>query len=365
VTVSAPALVGVRQKSRWHPSAVDASVRAALQLARECPDRGVPAFHAGEVVGLVRGTREGALWTPLGSAEFAGFDCYDTLNNASKNGRKVDLPFSYGSVGVQHNWMDLWAAGGFPVAGDVAGTANTLRQFDNTSKGGLFSGSPTYLPSGAQNFYLCACEVSCSTKNTLVVVLYDRVASYDQGSVTTGSTSMTNTLAAQRYVSAGNPGLLVAVVSTAALGATAANLSAMHFTDNAGNTGVAVSAGYTMAFHASNAANEVCVPWDTTNALSVAPWIPLTGGVSGVRKVEDYTSSAVNTGTLCFVLMHPVGFFTVTSGISGSAVGAVQRRDLARTTYALEKVFSTACLSLMTHCQATQNVMGKFTLVAN
>jgi hypothetical protein len=355
----------MRQKSRWHPSAVDASVRAAIAIARECPDRGVPVFHAGEVVGLVRGVRGGALWRPLSRFEFAGFDCYDTLNNASKNGQKVDLRFNYGSVGVQHNWMDLWAAGGMPVAGDVAGTANTLRQFDNKSPGGLFSGSPGYLPTGSQNFYLCASELSCSTKNTLVVVLYDRVASYDQGTITTSLSSMTNTLAAQRYISAGNPGLLVAVVSTGALGATAANLSAMHFTDNSGNTGVAVAPGYTMAYHASNAANEVCVPWDVSNALSIAPWIPLTGGVAGVRKVEDYTSSANNTGTLCFVLMHPVGFFTVTSGLSGSAVGAVQRRDLARTVYALEKVFSTACLSLMTHCQAAQSIMGKFTLVAN
>jgi hypothetical protein len=357
----------VPRKSLWHPSAVDESIRGALVLSREAPGHTVPVFHAGEVVGLVRGMRCRchARWLPLTPAQFSGFDTYDTLNYAVKNGQVLNTFFNFPGIGTQHQWMDAFGlGGGVPPAGGFTGTANTVRLLDNTDLGSMWAGSATTRPGASQTLHQVAYEISIGSRNSAFIVLYDRVATYDGCSILVTSTTLTNGSTPARYVSAGDDGLLVAMVAQATLGATASNLTVMHYTDQAGNTAQAMSAGYTLSWFAGVSANVVAVPNGAGNT-SLTLFLPLLGGDTGVRKVEDFQSSATNVGgSVCIVMAKPLGFYCVSSGLGGSN-GVVQRRDLSRATFALEKVFTTACLSMFVYCNQGQNIMGKLQFAWN
>jgi hypothetical protein len=180
------------------------------------------------------------------------------------------------------------------------------------------------------------------------LILYDRVAAYDGCSITTTLTTLTNTLAPQRYVASGQEGLLVSVAATAATGVTASTLSAMTFTDNNGNTAVAQAAGYTQNYQTSAAAAgtqqaaQICVPFDTSNLITFTPVLALAANCSGVRKVESFTASAINTGTTCWSLIHPIAVIPLMGGSQADV-------ELHKTMRAMERIYDGACLSALFH----------------
>ena len=71
-----------------------------------------------------------------------------------------------------------------------------------------------------------------------------------------------------------------------------------------------------------------------------SPWINLAANVSGVRQLTTAISSAINTGTVHWVLLHPI----VPLQIRGNLI---QDQQLARAGFNLERVYNDACLSLM------------------
>jgi hypothetical protein len=356
------AAVHTRRKTRWNPSAVDDAVERALLACRKVP-QAVPVLHAGEVVGLVRGSWDGswADYMPLTRRQWCGFQGYPDLDQQAKNGKYTRITWNKTTSSLTVGglaWTDFWPCGGSPGAGDYSGTANTARQFDNTTVGGI---QHRYLqPAATETRHVAQWEVAvvgATTPTNRQLFLYDRVLSYDGASITTTTTTLTNTLAAQRYISAGQDGLLISVMVSAVTGATASNINTVTFTDQNGNTAVTWNPGYTVNW-------EVGIPSPSATqpaigaAIHDSPFLPMGPGVTGLRKIETFVSSAINTGTVCFALVKPLATMWGSNSV-------VTRQDLARGMFTLERVFDGACLNFLA-TQASNNaadVQGKLWLV--
>lgn len=311
------------------------------------------AFHDGRVIGAVRGSWNGesARFVPMTHKQWCSITSYTNLDISAKGGQEVKAYFfkSMSSGPFNECWSDAWPCGGIPAAGLYSGTANTLRQFDNTTTGGLYISGLT--PGSGQTRSIIGWFGSVTGTSVVnSVILYDRVATYDNGSISASLQSMTNTLAPARYVSSGNEGLLISptVQTTTALGATASNLSQLLFTDQQGNPSVAIDTTLGLAWKASAAAatatfpSVVACPSLTGQSTSNFPWLPLAANCSGVRQITSYTSSAANTGPVCFALLHPVATMWFQTGVDF-------RQELSRATFALEPIFSNACLSMLVY----------------
>lgn len=358
------------KKSRWNPSAVGNSIMNALENSRG--NAGAMAvFHQGHIVGLVRGTsdRTRAKYTPVTPSEWRNFATYDDLNTASKNGKEAWVIFNLtGSTWTSGmTWNDMWTVQGTSLGGQYTGGANTARLLDNTTQGAFNLNQR--LPGAGETRHFAQWDIGhISGSGTCIrsYILYDRVLTYDNCSVTTSTSTMTNTSTAARYISSGQEGMQISVTACGtALGATAANLSSMTVTDNAGNTAVSMAPGYTMAWYtsgplgSSSSGAPIVLPRDNANGFSFTPWLPLPGGVSGVRKIEAFTSSAINTGAVCLALVKPVGTMW------NSGTGITSHLDLTRALYTLERIYDTACLNLLMHQASsnTSNTLGRLRLV--
>ena len=349
--------VHTQSKSRFYPSKVGAIIRRAARASLYVP-RTMPVIVGREVVGLMRGGGGVARFTPVTHRQWCGFGGYAAIDAAAKNGQENRAFYLKDfSTDVSLSWTDCWNCVDVPAAGAFTGTANTLRQFDNTTLGGLNINATT--PSAGQTRHLVGwsnigAQISNPAPNISgLAMIYDRVATYESVSISSSPTTLTNTLAPARYVSSGQDGLLISVTVQTVFGATASSLSSMTVTDQNGNTNVALTPGYTLNWYTSAPAPTttsgciVVLPRDLTNGASPTPFVPLPANVSGVRQVTAFTSSATNTGSACIVLLHPVGLVWMTSESAAWT-------DLCRAGFALERVYDTACLSFMIH-QATSN----------
>lgn len=355
----APA-IRARRKSRWNPSAVDRAITEALRTSYRIPSS-MAVLHEGEVIGLVRGDSLGisSTFVPITHRQWCGFNTYNDMNNAAKNGKLTRVYFSKDTSGwtLGTIWGDTWPLTGVPGAGAYTGTANTARQFDNTTAGGLYTRSVT--PAASETKHIVEWYLSHTNPSAITirnVIVYDRVLTYESASISTTLTTLTNTLPALRYIAAGQDGLLICVTchGSVGLGATASNLSALHFTDQNGTGAVSLAPSYTLPFFdncappASNDPARICVPWNS-GGTTQTPFLPFPGGVTGVRKVEDFTSSANNSGTICVGLYKPVAVMFGRDNIT-------VQTSLARSMFALERVFDDACLSFLINEANTNSV---------
>lgn len=344
--------VHTESKTAHHPSLVDHVIKTAARHAAgvESP---VGVFMGQRVVGLVKG-RSGSRDVHvrrITHRQWCGFDGYDDLNAALRGGAVVragwrkDISAGWTRPNV---WGDYWPVAGVPVAGDYSGTANTARQFTEATPGAMVIREKT--PDGGATRHLVGstmANVSNSGSTAQFMWLYDRVLSYDGCSVSTTLTTLTNTLTAQRYAGTGELGNKILVTSSVTLGATPSDLSSMTVTDNAGNTAVALAPGYTLSWRTSSPAGSttapasVCLPHDNTNITTIAPFLPLPAGVSGVRAVEAFTSSANNTGTVCIALVQPLAW--IWQPLNQTSVYL----DTARATFQMPRIYDTACLNML------------------
>lgn len=309
----------------------EAAVRQAMWAARGVP-RVLPVVNHDGVVGHLVGRPRSAevLYCPqrAWSQIFAdrAYDCaistYDGVVAAGGLGKKFKSTFykTPTTTVVANNWYDLWPVSGSPVAGTYSGTARTAKQWDDTLAGGLYHGGNV----STDTKYVSGL-VAGATANTPTLMLYDRVLVYEACTFSTSNQAMTNGVAAQRYIGSGEPGLQIAVTCQTTLGATAAAFTQLQYTDNAGNT-------LQSAPNASGTANvivsalvstitlgsRVVSPSASGGTVSLAPFYPLAAGDAGVQLIDNYTFSAANTGTLCFVLAYPLAY--VVPGINTPVV---------------------------------------------
>lgn len=351
VETKAPALVGLLGKHGPPSWLVDGAIARAVHATQgEDTVSGVLVPHWG-CVGLVQGRRESreVRVRRISNEMWLGFDSYNAINDAIRNGACISSPWvKDGSTYSRANvWGDWWGTGTNPPAGSVNGLLNTARRFDNTSVGAIELRLKA--PSSGTR-HLVGRTLCCPTTGTGVpelMWLYDRVLAYDNCSISTLTTTLNNTLTALRYVGAGDTGLKPCFTVTTGLGGIASNLTSFVYTDNAGNAAQTAVPGYTMPWYTGGPAGSatalapVAVPHDTVNTITISPFIPLLAGDSGVRLVETFISSAVNTGNVTLALVKPLAFMWSVSG------GSVNHLDHPRMTFQLPRIFDTACLSVL------------------
>lgn len=339
------------RKSVSHPSAVDAAIDAAVAAVAGI-DRWLPVLHAGRMVALVRGyaapskLRASVALPPpgIGLSDLplsCAFTNYDSIINALGTGARIDLPWAYNpsTAPVSGNWYDLWPVGGSVASGPYSGAARASVAFTSSTTGSL--PVPSVSPQTIQilNF------LAITTASSPVVMLYDRVLTYEACTLTTGNQSFTNSVPAGRYVSAGQPGLKVLVTGQTLLGATTTNFSQLQYTNQAGTALQSVPGTPGLISSAATptttlGARVIC-PRSGAATTTIGAFLPLATGDTGVQLLSNYTCSANNTGTLAFVLGAPLAMIPVQSST------APMFMDLVTQVASLPVVQNNACLSML------------------
>jgi hypothetical protein len=349
----APSVIGLGKKSLNNPSAEDACISAAVQAHRGC-DFVQPVIFDRKIVGTVEGERFGPTVTfrrvPQHLWYRCGFTNYDQLINALTSGSRYMGIFSktHTSAPVANNWNDLWTLGGSPAAGAFTGAASTAVQFTDTTTGALYMGGNV---STATKHILSGWALSSG--GTPSLVMYDRVLTYEANVYnTTVNKTMTNTLPAQRYISAGQSGMKIICCVQTVNGATAGNLTQLRYTNQAGTTLQAMPTATTVSFIVSAAAPtatlgaRVICPATAAATLPWGPYIPFAAGDGGARLINDFTTSTGNTGTFTFILARPLfSIGTATAGVISQLDGIYQIASL-------ERIFDGACISLLAYFPA-------------
>lgn len=357
-------LIGLTRKSRENPSAVGSAIASACLAARGV-DRTLPVMHEGRVVAYVRGTPGSpeVEWRlpprGRGASMWAGYSTYDDIIAELSAGKRFSEMWCKSLTGtpVANNWYDLWPVGGNPQAGTYPGAANTAVQWDDTATGAFLHGG----------------NVSPDTKHVLTsygnanaatptIVLYDRVLTYEASSISTVNQTMTNTLPAQRYVSAGQPGLKVMVTAQTLLGATASAYTQLQYTDQDGNTlqNMPVAFGVNVLVSAAAPTTTLgarVVSPSVGTGITFGPFMGLGTGDTGVRLIDNVTFSANNTGTLAYVLCQPLVYIPV------QAAGQATLMDNIQQLASLPRIYDGACLSFLLHTPtATASIVpsGRF-----
>lgn len=324
------------------------------------PDVFALRFHPAATMREKLETRQ-RLWDMnLSSTPFTTYDGIITDIMSGKFGRTYFMKTHTTAFSAANNWYDLWPVAGNPTSGTVNGTAFTARQFTDTTTGAI-----QHRGNVSTDLKYLLSMWAISSANTPMLMLYDRVLSYDLCTFNAAANqALTNTLTAQRYVS-GAPGLLPMIASCTVNGATAANLTQFRYTNQAGTALQVAPTSATMTFIPSAAA-----PTATLGARIICPqtsgalvtWgfsLPLASGDTGCRLVNDYTTSAANTGTFCIILMHPLADLMI-------PIAAVpQEIDHVFQITDIEQIFDGACVSVMAYASLTTaaNITGSMRYV--
>ena len=371
-------VIGISPRSRYGEAGLDESWYGAIEMAR---GRIQPcyAFDGRRIIGITQGMGPYSphvryvkfpqrYRTPWSDMERIKEDMlyttpanYDALIAALAAGQvgRTQWAKTPTTAGIAFNWYDLWPVTGNPAAGAINGTAFTAVQFADTTTGAI-----NHRGNVSTNTKYALTFGAVASANTPWLHLYDRVLAYDQCTYNAAvNQSMTNTLTAQRYNS-GAPGLLIMIVTNSTVnGATASNLTVLHYTNQAGTTLQSMPTTTTVTFIPSGAAATATlgarVVAPSTSGQTVA-WgynIPLAQGDTGVQLIANYTTSAANTGTLSMVLMHPI------SDLVMPVAAIPYERECVYQVAELERIYDGACLALLSMQPATTayNITGKIT----
>ena len=353
----APALVGVQRRSVYGPGAEDRAIAQAVQAQRGV-DVPLPVVFGGKIIGVVQGHGFGdprVTYRALGPEYrryHCGFTSYDALINAiTNNGARLPTTFSKTctTAVVANNWYDLWPVGGNPSAGAYGGAAFTAVQKSDTTTGAMFCGG-NVSPSTKH----CLQMTLISTASTPMLWMYDRVLTYEACTFNANANQVfTNTLPAQRYISAGQSGMKIMTTAQTVGNATAANITQLRYTNQSGTTLQVMPQTPVPAIIVSAAAPtatlgaRVIAPATTAATLPWGPFLPLAAGDGGAQLINDWTTSAAQGAQVCFVLARPLFSIPIaTAGVGSQVDGVMQVANL-------ERIFDGACLAFLTYHLAT------------
>lgn len=349
-----PSIIGLDRKSLTNPSAEDLCIQTAVEAHVGC-NFPLPVVFGRKIIGYVEGksfSNEVRFTRAPAYKWWCAFSTYDDIINALTAGRRYMAIFTKANTtafSVANNWYDLFVVGGLPTSGTFTGAASTAVQFSDTTTGALYHGGNV----STQTKHVLSVS-SVASANTPTVVIYDRVLTYEANVFNAASNkAMTNSLTAQRYVSTGQSGMKIMCTVQTLNGSTAANLTQLRYTNQAGTTLQSVPTTVTMTFIPSAVAPtstlgaRVICPITSGQTLPWGPYIPLAAGDGGARLINDFTTSAANSGTFTFTLARPL--FTI--GIA--TAGVMAQMDGIYQIASLEQVFDGACLSQLVYVPAT------------
>lgn len=324
----APGIVGLRRKSLYTAADDRRAMRLAMRAAQGI-NVDLPVIYGNRIIGRTLG---------IGNEMYAITGLDQMINAQTVAGQSLTQPFGKYQNNLNLSvqvWYDHFTVG--PDGATYSGAANTSRQFDDTAAGALNHGgnvSPLIklVTGGFALSPLCAG----------VWLLYDRVLDYEACTITGVLQNMTNSLPAQRYIAAGEPALQIMVGLQTPIGG-GSNLSALVYVDQNGSaqsipTGTALALDTTAATTPSTVdPTQTAARWGTTAGGSVL-YLPLAVGNSGARSITSFTTSAAQTGTLCFTLARPLAVLPVAAANQGG------ESDWMRQTVMLARIFDGASL---------------------
>jgi hypothetical protein len=293
-------------------SEVSAVERAADIVRREKRRRFARAIHARHQLGA--------------------FANLSALIAAASGGKAQQITFQ--KVGTAAtavaNAMSLWAVGAQPIAGASGaaapgGTANT-----NASTGALKYANPVNANTG---HFITGYVSGGVVANTLL--LYDRLFSVAKTMSSLTAEAVTGTFARYQNQTATAAdyigGNFCFPETLAALGATGHNWTVCQYTDDAGNT---LNSFPSIAGITSGVINQI--------DLAAGNWfMPLASGDVGVKALTQMQCSASVTGTLDFVVGHPIAFFPC------PVANMVCVVDGINTAFNMTNVYDNACLAFI------------------
>lgn len=230
------------------------------------------------------------------------------------------------------NCEDLWVATGQPAAGAAGSAAPGGRATTSSTTGALAFTNPA--SANTAHFVTGFAHASVAA-NTLL--LYDRLFDVAKTMNSTGTEAVTGTFSryqsgtatAEDYIG-GN--FCYPMNPTTVLAATAHNWTVCQYTDQASNTGNSFP---------SIAGVSACTVGGVD--LAVGNWfMPLASGDVGVKALTQMQCSAlVATGTITFVVAHPIAFFPC------PVANMVSIIDGINTAFNLTRIYDSACLAFL------------------
>jgi hypothetical protein len=283
----------------------------------------------------------------------AGFTGYNDLISEMNAGKRFTSLFSKttGTV-VIGAWGHLWPVNTNPGA-LYTGTALQFARTTETTAGSMYHGGNKT----ADTKHLISASIHFQAANGFVMMLVDQVGYYPitPGAVVGAGNQQTfdyvNTLP-DRYISAGDPGLQVSLVTAGAAEGTACNLTELTYMNQDGTDDKTMP--YTMLITPSLVlpattvyARVATAGAGVGTASPCGPFIPLAVGDTGVRKLKTCTFS-VAKNLMAFVLVKPLATIPVPA-----LSGAVAERDFVSQLACLERIYDGACLTWIIYPVAT------------
>jgi hypothetical protein len=265
------------------------------------------------------------------------FASLSALIAARTGGKGCDLIFQKTGVASSAigGSMDLWVATGQPAAGAAGSAAPGGRATTSATTGAM--GFVNAVANANTSHFVSAWLTASVINNTLL--LYDRLFDVAKTMNSTATEAVTGTFSRYQNATAtaadyigGN--FCFPMNPTTVLAATAHNWTVCQYTDQAGNTAQSFP---------SATGISACPVGQIDLAVGQGSWfMPLASGDVGVKALTQMQCSAlVATGTITFVVAHPIAFMAC------PVANLVCTIDGINTAFNLETVFDNACLSLM------------------
>lgn len=302
--------------------------------------------------GVRRSVRHGVLHS-------GGFTSFTDFVVEARGGKKQTIYFNktVGMGPLTWNQSTTWPYGSTPVAGLIGPAAPGGRACDSTTTGAAYFANA---PSGDKTF-VAGSTIGHSGAIQLSLMLYDRLFdvaktmnSTATEAVTGVPTRYTSTTPTDPDYAAGN--FTFPEVITV-LPANGHNWTVCQYTDQDGNAGASIPS------MTGQPACRVGNPDVGTGAGVNNGWfMPLATGDNGVLALTQMQCDAlVPTGTLNFIIGHPLGWATC------PGVNFLQQVSGVQSAFNLTRVFDDACLNLMVVGAATNQspaIQGWFDLVS-
>lgn len=237
-----------------------------------------------------------------------------------------------GVTGVVGAANTLWNSGSQPAAGAIGSAAPGGRACTSATTGAFQYTNP----GGSDTMHLTGADFSASVVN-MSLLLYDRLFDVAKTMNSTATEAVTGVPTRYQGTTPGAAdyagGNFLFVEAITALAATAHNWTTCTYTDQDGNTGATLPS---LTGNSGNIAQRLDHP-------TSAPWFaPLASGDTGVKALTQMQcSAAVATGTVDFVIGHPLGVLAFPLANYAFPFDWLTSRDQA------PRIFDSACLAFL------------------
>lgn len=278
-----------------------------------------------------RATRKFRRFVERQSRTMHSFSSLSDLISEATSGKRREFFFNKtGSTGVAAATNSLWNTNGVPPTGAAAGSAPGGTVTDDATTGAF----PFVNPTGGDTHHLVSAMIYASVAaNSLL--FYDRIFHVNKTMNSAATEAVTGVPNRYQNTTQGAvdsiEGNFLFIVSPTALAATAHNWTVCTYLDQAN----AASTLPSVTGNASNIANRLDMPTQT--------WFcPLETGDRGIKALTQMQcSAAVATGTVEFVIGHPLAFFPCP--IANLALPW----DGINSAFSLVRIFDDACLTFL------------------